>query len=483
MEKFTIDNDILNKMDVVEYSNLRAIFKGHELYLVGGYVRDIILGRAPKDFDFCTDLTPEEMIRSAELIGTIFSIIPTGLKHGTVTFHSRITGNSYEITTFRTDGKYEDHRRPDEVKFTKSLEEDLKRRDLTINSFAIDVMNYKDELDVYMLDASYKYDLEYGIIRCVGDPRERFEEDALRMLRAIRFAAQLGFTLDTDTFEAIKEKASTIQFVSKERIRDELTKILMSDYPQMLYFLSLTGLSHHLGMPLTKMLNEPQHNKYHYEDVFHHTMDVINATKKDFETRWAALFHDWGKVITKSEDEEGWEHYYGHPDVSAEMAMRFMEEYKFDNASKENIYKLVKYHDAPIGFQVSNKGMKKLTVKLGEHLVKKFLDLTFADRLAHRLENTDFSVRNIDSGKKKWIALAMKPEPMRIRDLTVNGNDLIEIGFTGKAIGSTLNMLLGKVLEHPELNEREALLNLAKQYKKDLDEFAETLKEENGWNQ
>lgn len=463
MEKFTIDSNILNKMDIGDYVKLLKIFEGHELYLVGGCVRDIILGRTPKDFDFCTDLTPEEMIEATERVDyTTFTIIPTGLKHGTVTFHDKFDGNSYEVTTFRTDGKYEDHRRPDEVTFTRSLEEDLKRRDLTINSLAIDVMNFGDELDVYMLDASYLYDLEYGVIRAVGDPRQRFEEDALRMLRAIRFSAQLGFTLDTDTFEAIKEKASTIKCVSHERIREELTKILMSDYPQMIELLNLTGLDEYLNLPITAMINERQHNKYHYADVFHHTMDVIKSVPKDFELRWAAFFHDWGKMSTVSVDEDGWEHYYGHPDKSADMAMAFMLDYKFDNKSIDNIYKLVKYHDSPIGANVKLKGMKKLINKLGEDLIPKFMRLTFADRLAHRLNDTRFSIENIDSGKKKLINLSINPTPMKIKDLAVNGKDLIAVGLIGKEIGDTLNYMLELVLENPELNTKDYLLSIAK---------------------
>lgn len=461
MEKFTINTVKLEEINYEDFFAIRNSFTGHELYLVGGCVRDILLGRTPKDYDFCTDATPEEMLEMFK-DNEGFDVIPTGLKHGTITLYSKESKQSYEITTFRTDGDYADHRRPNEVKFTKSLEEDLKRRDLTINSLAIDVMDQLVTPDIYMLDKSYLYDLEYGIIRCVGDPKERFEEDALRMLRAIRFAAQLGFTLDTDTFEAIKEKASTIQFVSKERIRDELTKILMSDYPQMLELLSMTGLSNYLNVPITAMITERQHNKYHYTDVFHHTVDVVKSVPKDFELRWAAFFHDWGKMLTVSVDEEGWEHYYGHPDQSAEMAMTFMLDYKFDNKSIDNIYKLVKYHDSPIGANVKLKGMKKLINKLGEDLMSKFMKLTFADRLAHRLNDTRFSIENIDAGKKKLIDLIMNPAPMKIKDLAVNGRDLIDVGLVGKEIGDTLNYMLDKVLENPELNTRDSLLQIAK---------------------
>ena len=278
------------------------------------------------------------------------------------------------------------------------------------------------------------------------------------MLRAIRFAAQLGFTLDADTFNAIKEKASTIQFVSKERIRDELTKIVMSDRPQTLEFLSMTGLDEAIDLPISKMLKEPQRNKYHYADVFHHTMDVMKSVKKDFVTRWAAFFHDCGKMETVSVDEEGWQHYYGHPDVSATLASEFMTKYKFDNDSFDAIYKLVKYHDAAIGQDVKMSTMKKFVQKIGKELIPKFIDLTTADRFAHRLGDIKFSVENIDSGKKKLIEIAMTQAPLSLKDLAVNGYDMIELGLSGKQIGDALNCCLDYILEHPECNTKEVLI-------------------------
>ena len=362
-----------------------------ELYLVGGAIRDLLLDREPKDYDLTTNASLEEIREICAKLN--LKTFDSGIKHGTLTIIDDFYKISYECTVYRKDGKYTDGRHPDTVEFGVSLEEDLKRRDFTINSFAYDFMRN----EFVMLDESYYYDLQYGIIRAVGDPRKRFEEDALRMLRAIRFAAQLGFTLDADTFNAIKEKASTIQFVSRERIRDELTKIVMSDRPQALEFLSMTGLDEAIDLPISKMLKEPQRNKYHYADVFHHTMDVMKSVKKDFVTRWAAFFHDWGKMKTVSVDEEGWQHYYGHPDVSATLAAEFMTKYKFDNDSFDAIYKLVKYHDAAIGQDVKMSTMKKLVQKIDKDLIPKFIDLTTADRFAHRLDDIKFSVGNIDS--------------------------------------------------------------------------------------
>ena len=271
---------------------------GAEIYLVGGCVRDLLLGRTPKDYDLCTNLSPEEVKKALSKGNRRYHFIDTGLKHGTITIHDTIFNVFFECTTYRTDGKYSDGRHPDEVKFTPSLEEDLKRRDFTINSFAYD----KKHKVLIMLDRSYLNDLEYGIIRTVGSPVNRFTEDALRMLRAFRFAAQLGFVINTETYEGIKECAPLMNRISKERIRDELTKILLSDNPRYLEFIVLAGLEPYLfngSTPIADMLNSPHENPYHYTDVFHHTLDVIERVPKKFELRWAALFHDIGKPQVK----------------------------------------------------------------------------------------------------------------------------------------------------------------------------------------
>lgn len=460
------------RLDKSHRDSLHALLRmfnicGKEVYLVGGCVRDALLDTEPKDIDLTTNATPDEMIElNKNYSNGEWSIIETGLKHGTVTFYNTVYKTSFEVTTYRADGEYGDHRHPDGVRFSTSLEEDLKRRDLTINSFAYDFNKH----ELYMLDESYLFDLEYGVIRCVGDAIQRFEEDALRMLRAIRFSAKLGFSIDEDVFNAIKEKADTITYVSHERIRDELTKIVMSPYPQMLELLSLTGLDGFIGLPITLMIEEHQHNKYHYTDVFHHTMDVMKACPIDFETRWAAFFHDWGKLMTKSTDSEGWEHYYGHPDVSVEMARIFMENYKFDNISTDHILTLVKYHDSAIGYQCKKKGMKKLITNIGEDLMPKFFKLTYADRLAHKLDDTAFSISQLDSGKKKYMELIMNPEPMRIKDLDIDGHDLIALGLEGKEIGSMLNELLEYVLENPDANHKDELITIVK-IKKGVEKF------------
>ena len=324
IEEFRFGQD--NKL----YRSLKRLFDSfwiyfkRELYVVGGSVRDLLLGKTPKDYDLCTDATPEEVKDIIKELG--LKSFDSGIKHGTLTIIDEFYGQTYEITTYRTEGDYSDNRHPDKVEFIFDLEEDLKRRDFTINSFAYDLL--RNEL--VMLDSSFKSDLDLGIIRTVGDPCERFEEDALRMLRAIRFSAQLGFSITKHTYNALSMCAPLLKNISKERIRDELTKIIMSDNPQMLEFICNTGMEQYMfdGLtPITDMLNCEHQNPWHYTDVFHHTMDVIKRVPKAFELRWAALLHDIGKPKVKQLKPGTTDHYryIGHPEESVKIADKLME--------------------------------------------------------------------------------------------------------------------------------------------------------------
>lgn len=483
---------VLNIEHVTDFTRLSYYFSnaGKELYLVGGCVRDMLLGKEPKDYDLCTNATPEEVIEILSGIGVndemhrkakeagmiclapnpkLYSIIGTGLKHGTVTVHDTESDQFYEITTYRIDGKYSDGRHPDEVIFTPNLEEDLKRRDFTINSFAYDLNT--DE--VVMLDESFLYDLELGVIRCVGDPNKRFEEDALRMLRAFRFAAQLGFTIERDTYEAIKTNNFRLEAISKERIRDELTKIVMSDNPQLLELFVVAGLETYAlnGItPLGDILNCPHDNPWHYTDVFHHTMDVIKKCPKDFNTRWAALFHDLGKPSTKALKEGTADHYnfHGHPEVSARIAMQIMETLKFSNEAKENIERFVRLHDYPLS-ETSNKKFKQKIVEIGEDKFSNFLKLRQADAESHALKmSTKYAIDAVSKCKERFRDYLMHKPPVTLKDLALNGNDMIQIGFEGRDIGNVLRRLLDYVLENPEKNNKLDLLDYVQ---KMLEEF------------
>lgn len=438
---------------------------GKELYLVGGCVRDLLLGKEPKDFDLCTDATPEEV---EKLLSTLknYSIIETGIKHGTVTVHDKVINEFFEITTYRVDGSYEDGRHPENVEFVQSLEEDLKRRDFTINSFAYDF----EEEKVLMLEESFLDDLSLGRIRCVGNPVDRFNEDALRMLRAFRFASRYGFRITSETYDAIKVCAPKMVLISKERIRDELTKILLSDNPRYLELVLAAGLEPYLfdgTTPFTDALNCKQINKWHYTDVFHHTLDVVERVPAVFEIRWAALFHDIGKPSTEVESEKypGFYSYYGHPAVSAEMSLRLMDVLKFSNDQKELIYRLVKCHDKEL-VACSNVKFAKLVEYIGEDNFRYYLKLREADASAHNLiVDTKYVIEHLDKSYDRFLKLMAEPKrALKVTDLDINGYDLINIGLSGKLIGETLNHLLDYVQEDPKRNDKATLLKEAKLY-------------------
>lgn len=462
-------NSLLGLFDAFKHAD-------KELYLVGGCVRDLLLGKTPKDYDLCTNATPEEVkaLLSKQSyydqeLGQrceIYHFVDTGLQHGTITVLDTCYHRSFEITTYRIDGRYSDGRHPDKVTFTPSLEEDLKRRDFTINSFAY---NLSTE-ELLALDESFFYDLQFKIVRTVGDAAERYEEDALRMLRALRFAAQLSFSLETYTYRALSMCAPLLQHISKERVRDELTKILLSDNPQCLEFVTTTGLEPYMFeglMPITAMVNCDHDNPWHYATVFHHTVDVIRGVPKTFELRWAALFHDIGKPQVKALKEGTTNHYryIGHPEVSAEIALKLMDILKFSNEQKDLIHKFVLYHDYPLS-DVSNKKFKQKLVEIGEDHFLDFLLLRQADALAHRLAvSTEFAIDAVDVCKQRFLDYLKHPEPLRLRDLAINGDDLKSLGFEGKEIGDMLKDMLDKVLAQPSLNTKPTLLQYAQSVK------------------
>lgn len=468
-------NDRIKDIDYNIYFSLLSLFKlfehnNKELFLVGGCVRDLLLGKSPKDYDLCTNATPKEVEAlinnvNKSRIADHYHIIETGIKHGTVTVHDLGSNNLFEVTTYRVDGIYEDNRHPKEVIFTPSLEEDLKRRDFTINSFAYDLL----KCELYMLDEYFIKDFKYKIIKTVGNANERFNEDALRMLRALRFSAQLGFTIETDTYEAIKQNASLLSNISKERIRDELTKILLSDNPQLLELFVVSGLEKYAfnGLtPLYDCLICKHENKHHYADVFHHTLDVIKRVPKKFELRWAALFHDIGKPESKREKEQepGEYTYHGHPEISAEKCLVIMDILKFSNNQKELIYKYVKYHDAEL-VTCKNSKFKTILMDIGKENFLDFVQLRVADSYAHCLNiDTKYAIEYIDKLYARFDAVMTKEEALSLKDLKVNGYDMMDLGLKQKNIGKCLNYLFNQVLEDNSLNEKEKLLDLAKKF-------------------
>ena len=436
-----------------------------ELYLVGGCVRDMLLNKTPKDYDLCTNATPLEVKEILKQIG--FGCVDTGIKHGTVTALDYEYNTSFEITTYRTDGKYMDGRHPDSVTFTPSLEEDLKRRDFTINSFAYDFL--KEEL--VMLDKSFLNDLNQKTIRCVGEATERFNEDALRILRAIRFSAQLNFTIAADTYAAIELRKEKLSLISKERIRDELTKIVLSNNPENLIYVVILDLEKYIfdgKTPFKDCLACEHENDWHYTDVFHHILDVVKKTRPKFNLRWAALFHDIGKPSNKRLKEGSTNRYTynGHPDTSAEMAIELMEMLKFTNEQIDTISKFVKYHDMDLQ-EVKNSTFKRIVVDIGVDNFPDFIELRYADAFSHQLTNhltkgTKYVIDAIDKVKERFYSCTVKDAVLTLKDLKVNGFDMLDLGLKGPEIGKALNELLELVLNGDIENKKDVLINFIK---------------------
>lgn len=447
-------DDIKNLVDTFNFFNF-------DLYLVGGCVRDFVLQREPSDIDFCTNATPDiikEVFKSLSFLSP-WSIIDTGTKHGTVTLYNRKNGTAYEVTTYRQDGKYTDNRRPDSVEFVTTLEDDLKRRDFTINSLAYDYINE----ELIMLDESFLMDLELRIIRTVGDATERFNEDALRMLRAIRFSAQLNSTIETNTFKAIQKLAENIVKISSERIRDELVKIITSDNPQQLKLLMTAELADYIMPDLLCMYNVEQKNLYHYTDALHHTLDVIKALPKDdVVLRLSALFHDMGKSHTSSWDELGNEHHYNHEHYSALIAERYMKDLKFDSKTINDVVTIVSNH----GYQLVNiktRTLKRLINKVGEELFDKFLMFKYADAVAHSFFGRDEMLEAISDVKEKYKKIILEKHVMTLSKLAVDGRDMIALGLKDRDIGKALNLCLEHVLDNNDNNNKDILLDLVKE--------------------
>uniref|UniRef100_UPI004056D0F9 CCA tRNA nucleotidyltransferase n=1 Tax=Agathobacter sp. TaxID=2021311 RepID=UPI004056D0F9 len=419
---------------------------GYEAYAVGGCVRDTLLFRMPGDWDITTSAAPEQ-------VKAIFPhTIDTGIEHGTVTVMRNHTG--YEVTTYRIDGKYEDARHPKEVTFTASLIEDLKRRDFTINAMAYnDKKGLADEFDG-------KGDLKQKIIRCVGDPMERFSEDALRMLRAVRFAAQLGFSIEENTKEAIRTLAPAIAKVSIERITAELIKILVSDHPEELKTAYELGLTKIFLPEFDTMMETPQNTKHHMYSVGEHTIETLKNIEADRIMRISMLFHDISKPECHFTDEKG-SHFWGHPEKGVEKSKIIMRRLKLDNDTIEKVARMVRYHDERPGLSHPAK-VRKLISAVGPEHFPMLLAIKRADTLGQSFFRRAEKMCYIDDLEAFYQDVMDNAVCVRKKDLAINGKDLIAIGMKqGKELGCILEELYQAVLKEPQLNEREKLLELA----------------------
>lgn len=434
-----------------EVEEVLALLKGQgqEAYAVGGCVRDSLLGRIPKDWDITTSALPEETKKAFSSRG--YPVLETGIQHGTVTV--LIDRMPIEVTTYRVDGSYSDHRRPEWVHFTRNLQEDLSRRDFTINAMAY---NREDGIVDWF---GGQEDCQRGILRCVGDPDQRFQEDALRLLRALRFSSSLGFELEPSTAEAVLRQKELLRAIAPERISKEFAGLLCGNDagPVLRRFYPVAGVF----LPeLLPMAGYVQHNPHHIYDVLEHTLHALGHIEGTAVLRFAVLFHDIGKPLCFSRDEQGIGHFYGHASISARIAREALTRLRLDNATIDRVELLVKYHDVQI--EHSPKSVKRWLNRISQEAFRQLLQVKAADNLAQRpdLSSRVEELRELSSLADRIIR---EGQCFCLKDLMVNGNDLIQAGMApGKELGAALERLLERVMEGTLPNEKRALLEAAR---------------------
>ncbi len=440
---------IIQLPEKVKYIIDTIMEAGYEAYAVGGCIRDSILLREPSDWDITTSASPyqvKELFRRT---------LDTGIKHGTVTV--MLDKEGFEVTTYRIDGEYEDGRHPKEVTFTRNLTEDLKRRDFTINAMAY---NEKDGLvDIF----GGLEDIRRRTVRCVGNPLERFSEDALRMMRAVRFSAQLGYRIEEETSNAIRVLASDLKKISAERIQTELVKLLTSPHPDYLRMAYETGITKVVLPEFDLCMITEQKNPHHCYTVGEHTLVAMQAVRADKVLRLAMLFHDMGKPLCVTTDEEGIDHFHGHPSASEEIAGNVLHRLKFDNDTIYMVKKLVKYHDQYIEPQPKN--VRRAIRKMGEDVFPLLLEVKEADVQAQSDFLREKKEKNLKDVRDVYQRILEENQCVSLKTLAINGKDLIDqAGMKpGKELGEVLNELLDLVTEDPARNTREYLLKAAKE--------------------
>ncbi len=416
---------------------------GYEAYAVGGCVRDSFLGREPMDWDITTSAMPEE---TKALFPHTFD---TGIEHGTITV--LLDHEGFEVTTYRVDGKYEDSRHPKEVIFVRNLQEDLLRRDFTINAMAY---NEKEGLvDIF----GGMDDLRAGIIRCVGNAQARFSEDALRILRGIRFAAQLGFELEDETREGMRLLAPTRWKFSAVRSQVERVQTLTSSRPDLLREAWKLGITKEFLPEFDLAMETTQETVHHMYTVGEHILHTLLEVRPDRILRLTMLLHDIGKPYMKTMDADGVAHFKGHPEKSSELANEILHRLKFDNDTIRKVTKLVRYHDHRM--PVTPAHVRRAVHEIGEDLFPLYLEVRRADVAAQSMYQHKEKVADIDGVEELYHEIMERKECVSLKMLAVTGKDLIAAGMKpGKEIGQMLEHFLDLVLEHPELNQKEELL-------------------------
>ncbi|OYO51411.1 tRNA nucleotidyltransferase (CCA-adding enzyme) [Lachnotalea glycerini] len=428
----------------------RLLENGFDAYAVGGCVRDSIMGRIPDDWDITTSATPIEVKK-------IFQrTIDTGIAHGTVTVMLEHEG--FEVTTYRIDGEYGDSRHPNSVSYTDNLLEDLKRRDFTLNAMAYNEV--KGIVDVF----GGMEDIKHKIIRCVGNAEDRFHEDALRILRAVRFSAQLGFDIEEKTKKAIERFSKNLTHISAERIQIELVKLIVSKHPEKLEMAYETGITKVILPEFDEMMLCEQNNPHHLYHVGEHTLKAVGYIENTKVLRLTMLFHDIAKPRTRKTDKAGLDHFHGHPELGVEMTRQILKRLRFDNDTLNRVCLLIQYHDVDI--MNTKKAVRRAIHKIGEEYFIDLIKVKRADILAQSYYKREEKFENLLSVEKLYYEICKDEECVSLKTLAITGKDLISLGIKpGKQIGDILNELLAEVIDHPNRNHYEYLINKAVQMK------------------
>lgn len=439
-----LPNAVQHIIDTIEQN-------GFEAYAVGGCVRDSILGRIPDDWDITTSAKPEDVKKMFR------HTVDTGIQHGTVTV--LVNKEGYEVTTYRIDGEYEDSRHPKEVSFTSLLSEDLKRRDFTINAMAYN--ETKGLVDLF----GGQEDLQKGIIRCVGNPKERFQEDALRIMRAVRFSAQLGYEIEEQTEAAIRELSQTLEHISVERIQVELVKLLVSGHPEYMTRLYELGLTKVFLPEFDTIMETKQNNPHHIYSVGEHTIEAMKGVSADKVQRLTMLLHDIGKPATKVTDEKGIDHFHGHPNTGAEMAKNILKSLRFDNDTIDKVTLLVLYHDYGNSVNITPAFARRFIHKVKLENFPILLEVKRADIMAQSMLDREKKLNKLFALRVIYEEVLEKQYCVDLKQLAITGKDLIELGMKpGKELGEALNRLLDEVMEHPNFNTKDILIDFIKRW-------------------
>lgn len=420
---------------------------GYEAYIVGGCVRDSLMGKRPSDWDICTSACAEDML----VLFNDHRVVPTGIQHGTVTILAE--DGAYEVTTFRIDGEYVDHRHPKNVAFTTELEEDLSRRDFTINAMAWHPV--RGLIDLF----DGERDLRARLVRAVGDPERRFDEDGLRMLRMVRFATVLDFDYDQATYAAVLRQNHLLNFISKERIQVELNKILLAEHPARgLEDLYTLGMYPYIIPVMCHTVGFAQQGGHHFLDVFEHSLLAVGVIERNLVLRLTMLLHDIGKPFVWEKDESGgYDRFDHHAEIGAKIADKILRDLKYDNTTRKEVVELIAHHnDILLPDPVT---VRRLLARLGEVQTRRLVQVKVADMIAHDLQNERQSMINLFADIASIIdEIVTRGDCISVKTLAIGGDDVKAYGISGRAIGQILNQALALVLEDPARNTREWLL-------------------------